>query len=225
MVTHARARYQLSRKEFTFVTFSFIGWNFTHLFDIIHVKRPLCKRFVLFYFGWIRSLLFITFTKLTNEPMSWLTHIPLNKMAVILADDIFKCIFLNENDKIPIWISLKLVPRSPIDDEPALVQVIAWRRTGDKPLPEPMLTQFTDAYMRHSGEVRSLWPAQKRKGRQGDCPGSHFRRWSLPSVSHVKSGTVALTTFPFQCSDTKWRHRFGSTLVQIIACRLTAPSH
>ena len=28
-------------------------------------------------------------------------------------------------------------------------QVMAWRQTGDKPLPEAMLTQFTDAYMRH----------------------------------------------------------------------------
>ena len=28
---------------------------------------------------------------------------------------------------------------------------MAWRRIGDKPLPEPMLTRFTDAYMRHSG--------------------------------------------------------------------------
>ena len=78
-----------------------------------------------------------------------LTHLSLVKMATILVDSIFKCIFLNENDKIPIQISLKLVPRSPIDNKPALVQVMAWRRTGDKPLPEPMMTQFTDAYMRH----------------------------------------------------------------------------
>ena len=70
-------------------------------------------------------------------------------MAAILADGNFKCIFLNENDTIPIWISLKFVPRSPIDNKPALVQVMAWRRTGDKPLPELMLTQFTNAYMRH----------------------------------------------------------------------------
>ena len=71
-------------------------------------------------------------------------------MATILADDIFKCIFLNENDRIPIQISLQFVPMSPIDNRVELVQVIAWRRTGDKPLPEPMITQFTDAYnMRH----------------------------------------------------------------------------
>ena len=70
-------------------------------------------------------------------------------MAAILADDIFQCIFLNENDRILIQISLKFVPRSPIDIKPALVQIMAWRRIGDKPLSEPMLTQFTDAYMRH----------------------------------------------------------------------------
>ena len=54
----------------------------------------------------------------------------LTKMAAILADN-FKCIFLNENHRIPIRISLKFVPKSPIDNKQALVQVMAWRRTGD----------------------------------------------------------------------------------------------
>ena len=80
-----------------------------------------------------------------------LTHLPLDKMAAILADDIFKWIFLNENGRIPIQISLKFVPKSPIDSKPALVQIMAWCRTGDKPLPESMMTQFTDAYIRHWG--------------------------------------------------------------------------
>ena len=70
-------------------------------------------------------------------------------MAAILADDIFKCIFLNENVWISINISLKFVPRSSIDKNTELVQVMAWRRLGDKPLPEPMMAQFIDAYMRH----------------------------------------------------------------------------
>ena len=69
-------------------------------------------------------------------------------MAAILADDIFNCIFLNENDRIAIHISLKYVPRSPADNKPALVHVMAWHWTGDKPLSGPMMTQFTDAYMR-----------------------------------------------------------------------------
>ena len=74
-------------------------------------------------------------------------------MAAILVEDILKCIFLNENHRIPIRISLKFVPRSPVDNKPALVQVMGWRRTSDKLLPELMPTQFSDAYMRHLGEM------------------------------------------------------------------------
>ena len=36
-----------------------------------------------------------------------------------------------------------------VDDKAVLVQVMALRRSGDKPLPEPMLIQFIEAYMRH----------------------------------------------------------------------------
>ena len=55
------------------------------------------------------------------------------------ADDIFKCIFLNENVSFPIKISLKFVPKGQINKIPALVQIMAWRRPGDKPLSEPMM--------------------------------------------------------------------------------------
>ena len=41
----------------------------------------------------------------------------------------------------------------PINDIPTLVQIMAWRRPGDKPLSEPMMTQFNDAYMRHSASM------------------------------------------------------------------------
>ena len=54
-------------------------------------------------------------------------------------DDIFKCIFLNENVWYSIEISLKFVPKGPINNSPALVQIMAWRRSGDKPLSEPMM--------------------------------------------------------------------------------------
>ena len=74
-------------------------------------------------------------------------------MAAILADGIFNCIYLNEKDRIAIQISLKYIPRSPIDNKAALVQVMAWRRIGDKPLSEPMLTRFSDANMRLKGEM------------------------------------------------------------------------
>ena len=80
---------------------------------------------------------------------SVLTHLSWDKMAANLADNIFKYIFINEKFHILIRILLEFVPRGPIDNRPALVQVMAWRRTDDKPLPETTLTHFTDAYMRH----------------------------------------------------------------------------
>ena len=46
-------------------------------------------------------------------------------MVANLADKIFKCISLNENDRISIQISLKIVPMGPTDNKPALVQVMA----------------------------------------------------------------------------------------------------
>ena len=58
------------------------------------------------------------------------------------ADDIFKCIFLNENVWSSIKISLKFVPKGPINNIPALVQIMAWRRPGDKPLSEPMMVNL-----------------------------------------------------------------------------------
>ena len=40
-----------------------------------------------------------------------ITHLPLDKTAAIVADDNFKYIFLYENDRIPIPISLTFIPR------------------------------------------------------------------------------------------------------------------
>ena len=53
--------------------------------------------------------------------------------------DVFKHIFLNENCYILIKISLKFVLKGPIDNIPALVQIMAWRQPGDKPLFESMM--------------------------------------------------------------------------------------
>ena len=60
----------------------------------------------------------------------------------LFADDIFKCIFLNENAWISIKISLKLVHNGPISNTPALVQIMAWRRPGDKPLSESIMVSL-----------------------------------------------------------------------------------
>ena len=59
------------------------------------------------------------------------------------ADGTFKFIFLNqENIWIPIKISLKFVPKGPININPSMVQIMVWRRAGAKPLSEPMLVSL-----------------------------------------------------------------------------------
>ena len=57
-------------------------------------------------------------------------------------DAISNCIFFNENNWIPIQISLKFAPMDQINYISALVQIMAWRRSGDKPLSEAMMVSL-----------------------------------------------------------------------------------
>ena len=68
-------------------------------------------------------------------------------------DDIFKYIFLNENVWISIEISLNYVHKSPIKNKPALVQIMAWRRLGDKPLSKPIMVRL----LTHICVTRPQW--------------------------------------------------------------------
>ena len=54
-------------------------------------------------------------------------------------EDIFMCIFLNENLSILNKTSLKFVPKVWLNNIPTLVQTMAWCGSGDKPLSEPMM--------------------------------------------------------------------------------------
>ena len=69
------------------------------------------------------------------------------------ADDIFKCIFLNENEWISPRISLKFVPMVRINNIQALVQIMAWHRSGGKPLSEPMMVSL----LTHICVTRPQW--------------------------------------------------------------------
>ena len=96
-------------------------------------------------------MLVSSYIKPTPE-LCW--HIEVKTYGRFFPDDIFKCIFLNENIWISIKISLKYVPKDPINNIRALVQIMAWRRTGDKPLTEPMIIRLLHgAYMRHSASM------------------------------------------------------------------------
>ena len=72
-------------------------------------------------------------------------------------DAIFKCIFSNVNVWIPIKISMKFVPKDPINNIPALVQIMAWCRPGDKPLSEPMMVSL----LTHICVTRPQWVNHK----------------------------------------------------------------
>ena len=89
--------------------------------------------------------------QLTFEEIAKETRLPVEEVVNTLRprqngrhfpDDIFKCIFLNENGRVSIKISLKFVPKVPINNIPALVEIMAWRRSGDKSLSEPMMVRL-----------------------------------------------------------------------------------
>ena len=102
---------------------------------IRHIKIPDIVLFILctylWYAGWI------------------VNSAPPEQNGCHFADDIFMCIFLKENVKISIKISLKFVTEGPIDNNISLVSIMAWRWIGNKPLSEAMRIRFIDAYMWH----------------------------------------------------------------------------
>ena len=73
--------------------------------------------------------------------------------GLLFADDTFKRIFLNQNARISIKISLRFVPKGPINNNSALVQIVAWRRSGDKPLSEPRMVSL----LTHICVTRPQW--------------------------------------------------------------------
>ena len=92
-----------------------------HLDPIVHAKSER---------GWIVKYLYF-FNTLEQR-----------KNCHHVADSIFRCIFLNENVWISLKISLKFVPKGPINNIPALVQVMAWCWLDDKPLSEPIMVRL-----------------------------------------------------------------------------------
>ena len=81
-----------------------------------------------------------------------LTHGGRDKMDAI-SQTTLNCIFWNKNVWIPIKISLKFVPKGLINSIPTLVQIMAWRRPGDKPLSEPMMVNL----LTHICVTRPQW--------------------------------------------------------------------
>ena len=70
-------------------------------------------------------------------------------MTANFLTTISNAFFLNGNVWISIKISLKFIPEGPTNTISALAHIMAWRPTGEKPLSEPVMAYFADAYMRH----------------------------------------------------------------------------
>ena len=69
------------------------------------------------------------------------------------TDDIFKSIFLNANFRISNKIPMKFVSRGPINNIPALVEIMVWCRPGNKPLSELMMVRS----LTHICITRAQW--------------------------------------------------------------------
>ena len=102
------------------------------------------------------------------------------------VEDIFKCIFLNEDARISLQISLKFVPTVQINNIPALVQIMAWHRPGAKPLSEPMMVRL----LTHICVTRPQWV-------------NHWLPWKL-------------SKWRFQCSQWWQFHQDNDIFVSVI---------
>ena len=115
------------------------------------------------------------------------------------ADDIFNCIFSNENVWISINISVKFVPRGQINNIPSLVQIMAWRRPGDKPLSEPMMVsllthicvtrpQWVKRYQITESRMSQDMPTKSRKSRMSQ---------DIPTKFNLSSITMGSNYLPY----------------------------
>ena len=147
------------------------------------------------------------------------------------ADDIFKCIFLDDSVWIPIEISLKFVPKGPINNIPALVQIMAWRRLGDKPLSETIMVSLPT----HICVTRPQWVEINITFTKKDC----FESQSNWKMNQITPSGYAIDTCIFHCfcldahNQAKFQYptrfgeilRFGFYAYHVILTRATDLKH
>ena len=111
---------------------------------------------------------------------------------------------------ILIWISLTFVPKGVIDNKSALVWVMAWHRTGNKPLPEPILTQFlahicgtrgVTVCVNSQGNVETEWWCRQKSRHSAGEP-EHRLSISRGHISpnSLKTPNILLTRATYEVS-------------------------
>ena len=118
------------------------------------------------------------------------------------TDYIFKCVFLNEDIWILIDISLKFVPKGPINNIPALVQIMAWRRPGDKPLSEPMMMSIYASLGLNELNIGPCSPCNPKCyfARQHWVKSAHWGQEKMANILQITFSNAfsGMKTFDFQ---------------------------
>ena len=114
----------------------------------IHIVFPENKKTLLGFSNMLTTV--IRLNPFPSVTARYINTLRLRQNGRQIPDDIFKCISLNGNICISIKIPVKFIPMGPINNISALIQTMAWHRTGDKPLSEP---KVGDAYMCHSASM------------------------------------------------------------------------
>ena len=71
-----------------------------------------------------------------------LNTLRLRRNVRLFTGGLYKCIFLNENLGLSIKISLKFVPEGSVNNVSSFIHIMAWHRSGDKPLSETMIVEL-----------------------------------------------------------------------------------
>ena len=150
-------------------------------------------------------------------PITWFNTLRPRQHGRYFPDDSFRCIFLSENIWIAINISLSFVPKGPIDNIPSLVQIMAWRRSGDKPLSEPMMVSL----LTHICVTRPQWVNSLALE---DC--NEIKRFKKGDFQTDVSDS-GLKCLLWNCPqmNATWSNCDQSILVQIMAWCRQATSH
>ena len=123
--------------------------------------------------------------------------------------------FLNENVWILIQILLKFVRKGPINNIPALVQIMAWRRPGNKPLSEPMIVSLP----LHLSVTQPKWVNSVASNKfRGNFRCAIFKLISVIDGRGI-SCEIAVSWLSLDHTDEK------STLVRVMAWCCQATSH
>ena len=135
---------------------SYISFEFQwHIFSFISYS---C---ILYFNPQNRSVWYVSYSLICDYIPMWRSSTTKNCISTLrpwhdgshFTDNIFKWIFLNKKVWILIEIPLKFVSKGLINNNPALVQIMAWRRPGDKPLSEPMMVSL----LAHICVTRPQW--------------------------------------------------------------------